>query len=108
MPTTSSRTRAGKAATVAPAPSETAAVFHALGDPNRLAIVRQLLADAEKACGSFDVDVTASTLSHHFKVLREARVIEQRADGYRKLNTIHPFLRAHFPGLLADLAGVDG
>lgn len=95
----------GAQAPAGPSAAETAAVFHALGDANRLAIVRRLLIENEKACGTFELDVSPSTLSHHFKVLREARVIEQRPDGYRRLNTLHPFLREHFPGLLADLTG---
>ncbi|MDX6565941.1 MAG: hypothetical protein QOE10_1603, partial [Gaiellales bacterium] len=44
---------------------------------------------------------TKSTATHHFRVLREAGVIEQRLDGNRKLNTLRrEALEARFPGLL--------
>src|SRR5829696_8349436 len=52
---------------------ELAAVLHALSDPVRLQMVRGLAGDGERTCGSFDVPVTKSTCTHHFKVLREAR-----------------------------------
>src|ERR1700722_15590676 len=64
-------------------------VLHALSDPQRLRIVR-LLADRREpcACGSFGLDVTKSTLTHHFRVLREAGVIAQQASGTTKLNSL--------------------
>jgi DNA-binding transcriptional ArsR family regulator len=61
-----------------------------------------------RACGTFDVDVTKSTCTHHFRVLREAGVIEQRALGTARLNSLRrEDLDARFPGLLdAVLASV--
>ena len=50
-------------------------VLHALADPTRLTIVRTLREDVERACGTFPVSVAPSTLTHHFRVLREAGVI---------------------------------
>lgn len=49
----------------------------ALGDPTRLAIVRQLAADVETcACDFTDCcDVRQPTVSHHLRVLREAGVV---------------------------------
>ena len=44
--------------------------------------------DGEANCGSFDVPVTKSTCTHHFKVLREAGVIHQRQEGTARLNTL--------------------
>jgi DNA-binding transcriptional ArsR family regulator len=81
---------------------ELPAVLHALSDPHRLRIVRALSADpTPRACGSFDVDVTKSTCTHHFRVLREAGVIEQRALGTARLNSLRrEDLDARFPGLL--------
>jgi DNA-binding transcriptional ArsR family regulator len=51
--------------------------------------------------------VTKSTLTHHFRVLREAGVIEQREEGTARLNSLRrEDLDARFPGLLdAVLAG---
>jgi DNA-binding transcriptional ArsR family regulator len=81
---------------------ELGAVLHALSDPVRLRIVAALATgDGEYSCGSFDVPVTKSTCTHHFKVLREAGVIRQRQEGTARLNTLRrEDLEARFPGLL--------
>jgi DNA-binding transcriptional ArsR family regulator len=81
---------------------ELASVLAALSDPHRLAIVRRLAStDEECACGSFGLDVTKSTLTHHFRVLREAGVIRQQPIGTSKLNSLRRAdLDARFPGLL--------
>lgn len=81
------------------------AVLRALGDPTRLQIVRTLYADpAGRACGTFEVDVAPSTLSHHFKVLREAGVIAQEERGVRRWTTLRAAdLDERFPGLLASV-----
>jgi DNA-binding transcriptional ArsR family regulator len=91
---------------------ELGAVLHALSDPVRLKIVAGLASgDGEHTCGSFDVPVTKSTCTHHFKVLREAGVIHQRQEGTARLNTLRrDDLEARFPGLLATVlqaASVD-
>ena len=89
-------------------------VLHALADPTRLTIVRTLHADTERPCGTFPVAVAPSTLSHHFKVLREAAVIHQREEGTRRWTTLrHAELEERFPGLLdtvlrADAKDADG
>ena len=76
-------------------------VLHALSDPVRLKIVAALAADGEQRCGSFDLPVTKSTCTHHFRVLREAGVIHQRQEGTARLNTLRrDDLEARFPGLL--------
>jgi DNA-binding transcriptional ArsR family regulator len=84
---------------------ELAAVLHALSDPVRLKIVAALAAgNGEHTCGSFDVPVTKSTCTHHFKVLREAGVIRQRQEGTARLNTLRSEdLQARFPGLLTTI-----
>ena len=81
---------------------ELGTVLHALSDPVRLKIVAALAASGgEPTCGSFDVPVTKSTCTHHFKVLREAGVIQQRQAGTARLNTLRrEDLDARFPGLL--------
>lgn len=76
-------------------------VLHALSDPTRMTIVQTLRADPERACGTFPVDVAPSTLTHHFRVLREAGVIRQREDGNRRWTTLRrDDLEARFPGLV--------
>ena len=86
---------------------ELGAVLHALSDPVRLKIVAAL-ARAEdgppQTCGSFDVPVSKSTCTHHFKVLREAGVIRQENEGTARLNRLrHEDLDARFPGLLETI-----
>jgi DNA-binding transcriptional ArsR family regulator len=77
-------------------------VLHALSDPQRLRIVRQLAArDEPCACSSFGLDVTKSTLTHHFRVLREAGLVSQQLAGTSKLNSLRrEDLDTRFPGLL--------
>lgn len=76
-------------------------VLHALADPTRMTIVRTLRADPERACGTFPVDVAPSTLTHHFRVLREAGIIRQREDGNRRWTALRfEDLENRFPGLL--------
>jgi DNA-binding transcriptional ArsR family regulator len=86
---------------------ELGAVLHALSDPVRLRMVVALAeaeAGAEPTCGSFDVPVTKSTCTHHFKVLREAGIIRQRQEGTARLNTLRrDDLEARFPGLLETI-----
>ena len=81
---------------------ELGAVLHALSDPVRLQIVDKLAhSDGDHTCGSFGLPVTKSTCTHHFKVLREAGVIHQRAQGTTRLNRLRrKDLDLRFPGLL--------
>ncbi|WP_371496196.1 helix-turn-helix domain-containing protein [Kitasatospora sp. NBC_00374] len=84
-------------------------VLHALADPTRMTIVRTLDATPERACGTFPVDVAPSTLSHHFKVLREAGVIRQREEANRRLTALRrDDLDARFPGLVATVLAAYG
>jgi DNA-binding transcriptional ArsR family regulator len=80
------------------------AVLHALSDPVRLRIVAGLAAGDERTCGSFDVAVSKSTCTHHFRVLREAGLIRQRQQGTTRLNSLRrDDLEARFPGLLETI-----
>lgn len=80
-------------------------VLHALSDPTRMTIVQTLRVDLERACGTFPVEVAPSTLTHHFRVLREAGVIRQREDGNRRWTTLRfDDLQARFPGLIDTIA----
>ena len=82
---------------------ELPAVLHALSDPQRLRIVRELSenVDTPRLCGSFGLDVSKSTCTHHFRVLREAGVIRQELVGTGKLNLLRrEDLEVRFPGLL--------
>lgn len=88
---------------VAPAVAglDLAAVLHALSDPIRLRIVRELADGGERCCGAFELPITKSTCSHHFRVLREAGVISTRVEGKNRFNALRrKTLEAQFPGLL--------
>ena len=77
------------------------AVLHALADPTRLTIVQTLRSEPERPCGTFPVRVAPSTLTHHFRVLRDAGVIRQREEGNRRWTTLRlADLDARFPGLV--------
>jgi len=78
------------------------AVLHALSDPMRLQVVRALAADGDElSCSHFDLPVTKSTTTHHFRVLREAGVIRQAYRGTAKMNGLRrDDLDGLFPGLL--------
>ncbi|MGW8066067.1 ArsR/SmtB family transcription factor [Streptomyces ziwulingensis] len=81
-------------------------VLHALSDPVRMRIVRELAADRGElfSCSHFDLPVTKSTTTHHFRVLRESGVIRQAYRGTAKMNGLRgDDLDALFPGLLDTL-----
>jgi DNA-binding transcriptional ArsR family regulator len=86
---------------------ELPAVLHALSDPHRLQIVRALAASTTPMrCGSFRLPVTKSTATHHFRVLREAGVIEMCTDGTARLSSLRrEDLDERFPGLLDAILG---
>ena len=88
---------------------ELAAVLHALSDPMRLRIVVGLARGDARSCRSFELPITKSTCTHHFKVLREAGVIHQRQEGTARLNTLRrDDLDARFPGLLDTILTAAG
>lgn len=78
-----------------------AGVLYALGDPIRLEIVRRLALESELPCAGLDLPVAKSTLSHHFKVLRDAGVLYCRKEGTQHMNSLRrEDLDTRFPGLL--------
>lgn len=80
------------------------AVLYALSDPIRLSIIKNLAKNQELTCGAFDITIAKSTLSHHFKVLREAGVIEIRLEGRQRFISLRiSDLDARFPGLLQSI-----
>ncbi|GAC1319159.1 MAG: helix-turn-helix transcriptional regulator [Thermoleophilaceae bacterium] len=79
-------------------------VLHALSDPVRLQIVRALAEREEQSCSSVEASVSKSTLSHHFKVLREAGVTHTRANGTQRFVSLRrDDLERRFPGLLKSV-----
>jgi DNA-binding transcriptional ArsR family regulator len=96
-------TRARNLTHTVPAQVSLQTALDAVADPVRRRILRDLAGqpDWTRACGTFDLPVGKATRSHHFAVLRDAGLIEQRDEGPRRLNRLR---RAEFdeafPGLL--------
>lgn len=76
-------------------------VLYALGDPVRLEIIKRLAASGELTCAALEVPIAKSTLSHHFRILRESGVLYCRKEGTQHFNSLRrEDLDALFPGLL--------
>jgi len=79
-------------------------VFHALSDPVRVEVVRQLAEQGEASCGTLDRGRPKSSMSHHFRVLREAGLVVTRIEGVSHMNSLRrDELERRFPGLLDAL-----
>lgn len=77
-------------------------VLAALADPVRRKVACRLFDHEDgHACGTFELPVSKSTSTHHFRVLREAGVIRQEYQGTSIMNSLRrDDLNARFPGLL--------
>lgn len=83
-------------------------VLYALGDPIRLDIVKRLAVKGDQNCAALEVPIAKSTLSHHFRVLREAGIIYCRKEGTQHINSLRrEDLDALFPGLLDTVLQVS-
>jgi DNA-binding transcriptional ArsR family regulator len=83
-------------------------VLHALSDPVRLQIVHSLADCEEQSCSAVEASVAKSTLSHHFKVLREAGATHTRVNGtHRYVSLRREDLDGRFPGLLPSVLGAS-
>jgi DNA-binding transcriptional ArsR family regulator len=84
-------------------------ILHALSDPVRVAIFADIAtANCTFNCSNFlnvsDRPIPKSTLSHHFKALREAGLIRAERSGVEMHNTSRcPEIETRFPGLLAAI-----
>jgi DNA-binding transcriptional ArsR family regulator len=86
-------------------------VLHALADPVRLGIVRKLYsADGKVNCiSSVDAQpcLSKSTLSHHFRILREAGLVRSERQGVELLNCLRlDEIEARFPGVLTSILAI--
>ena len=82
-----------------------AGVLGALGDPMRLTILKKLLEsrDGSLSCSGAApcAEMAKSTLSHHFRVLRDAGLIRTTKRGVENLNSVRwDEVNTRFPGLL--------
>jgi DNA-binding transcriptional ArsR family regulator len=79
-------------------------LFQALSDPVRIDIVRQLASVPEASCNALNAGRPKSSMSHHFRVLREAGLVRTRAQGTAHANTLRRAeLDGRFPGLIDAL-----
>ena len=79
-------------------------VLAALADPLRLKIVRMLDSEGEKSCGSFEIEIPKSSLSHHFKVLRDSGIVLTHREGKNQINSLNRgALKKQYPGLLESV-----
>lgn len=84
-------------------------ILHALSDPVRAAIYAELAGSGCAAsCSNFlqikDRDIPKSTLSQHFRSLREAGLIRSERQGVEMLNTTRcGEIEQRFPGLIAAI-----
>lgn len=77
-------------------------VFYALSDPIRLEIVRHLGRVPQATCGELDRGRPKSSMSHHFRVLRDAGLVLTQNAGTTHMNSLRTEdLQSRFPGLLA-------
>jgi len=79
-------------------------VLYALSDPIRLEIVRCLAGVPEASCGELDGGRPKSSMSHHFRVLRDAGLVHTRNVGTTHMNSLRAdVLEQRFPGLLKHI-----
>lgn len=79
-------------------------LLYALSDPVRIGIVRHLAGVAEASCGELDGGRPKSSVSHHFRVLREAGLVHTRNVGTTHMNSLRSeALEQRFPGLLSAI-----
>lgn len=90
---------------------ELAQVMHALAEPARLEIVARLAASDRVNCTAVGsgIELHKSTMSHHYRVLREAGVTLTELDGRERVVRLRrEDLATRFPGLLdAVLRALD-
>jgi DNA-binding transcriptional ArsR family regulator len=84
-------------------------ILHALSDPVRVAIYAGIVnSDCPQTCSNFlqvsEKSIPKSTLSQHFKALREAGLIRGERQGVEMHNTSRCWeIDKRFPGLIAAI-----
>src|SRR5712671_5610547 len=87
-------------------------ILHALSDPVRVAMYVDIVAqECPRNCSNFltvsDKAIPKSTLSQHFKILREAGLIRSERHGVEMQNVSRcPELEGRFPGLILAIVRV--
>ncbi|MGQ0660123.1 ArsR/SmtB family transcription factor [Sphingosinicella sp.] len=90
------------------------AILHALSDPERVTILAEIAGrDCATACSAFAAIgqrvIPKSSLSQHFKVLREAGLIRSKRQGVEIRNASRcAEVEVRFPGLIAAIMNAYG
>ena len=78
------------------------AILGALSDPIRRDVLRRIANEGALYCGDLSYDVVKSTMSHHFRVLRESGLMHTEREGkHRRITRRDAVIEQRFPGLLA-------
>jgi DNA-binding transcriptional ArsR family regulator len=86
-----------------------ATVLHALGDPVRLELVRRLSNETEVTCAPSGLAIPKSTMSNHWRILREAGLTATVVEGRtHRMRLRVADLDQRFPGLLDVLLAAAG
>ncbi|MDO4887231.1 MAG: helix-turn-helix domain-containing protein [Actinomycetaceae bacterium] len=76
-------------------------LLFALADPVRRDILDKIASDGPQFCGDFEYGIAKSTMSYHFKVLRESGLMHTEAIGrHRRITRRDGVIDELFPGLL--------
>jgi len=81
-------------------------ILYALSEPVRFSIVEQLASGTELTCGAFKLPSTKgkSTMTHHFKVLRDSGLIYTRVEGREHYTSLRRAeIEERFPRLVDTL-----
>jgi DNA-binding transcriptional ArsR family regulator len=80
-------------------------LFYALSDPIRIKIMKTLIQEGEISCGACKASVSKSTMSHHFKVLREAGMIRKKTIGKLHFISLRKAdIERRLPGILKSIS----
>ena len=80
-------------------------IMYALSDPTRVEIVKCLAEEARPlTCGELILNRPKSSMSHHFKILRSAGLVETEIHGTEHLNSLRlQELEEKFPMVLNSI-----
>lgn len=80
-------------------------ILYALADPTRMEIVARLAKAGRKlTCGELDLNRPKSSMSHHFKILRSAGLVETVIDGTEHMNCLRlEEIEQKYPGVLKSV-----
>jgi ArsR family transcriptional regulator len=86
---------------------ELAKISKALSDPTRLGIYETISSKPEMYCGELmkKCPLTPGTISHHLKILAEAKLIECRREGQFVYNRVLPETMRKYSRALNGMAG---